>query len=39
MPPHTYLMGGIQLFKHLQPLNIVTRRAIVACPCFAYAEA
>ena len=34
MPPHTYLVGGMQLFTCLQPLNIVTRHA-----CFSYARA
>ena len=29
MPPHAYLVGGVQLFARLQPLNFVTRHAYV----------
>ena len=29
MPPQTYLVGGMQLFTCLQPLNFVTRHAYV----------
>ena len=39
MPPHAYLVGGMRPFTRLQPLTFVTRHAIVAHPCFSYAEA
>ena len=39
MPPHAYVVGGMQLFTPLQPLNFETRCAIVAHPCFSYTEA
>ena len=32
-------MDGVLLFTRLAPLNFVTRCAIVARPCFSYAEA
>ena len=38
MPPHAYLVGGMQLFTHLWPLNFVTGCAIVVHPYFSYAE-
>ena len=39
MPPHAYLVGGVQLFTHLWSLNFVTRIAIVAHRCVSYAKA
>ena len=39
MPPNTYLVGDVQLFTCLEPLNFVTRHVIVAHPCFSHAEA
>ena len=30
-PPDAYLVGGMQLFTHLQPLNSVTSRAVYIC--------
>ena len=39
MPPNTYLVGEIQLFTCLEPLNFVTRHVIVAHLCFSHAEA
>ena len=39
MPPHAYLVGGMQLFTSLYPLNFMKRHVIVACPCFSYAKA
>ena len=38
-PPHTYLMGGVQLFSSLKPVNFMMRHAIVTHLCFSYAEA
>ena len=38
-PTHACLVGSMQLLTCLQPLNLAMRRAIIARPCFSYAEA
>ena len=35
-PPHAYLVGGVRHSTRLQPLNFMTRRAIVTRPRFSY---